>query len=174
MAKNKDVTTSHLSRRTVVKGAAWSVPVIAVAAAAPAAAASETTEVSNFSINGDCGVLGVLGPGFDLTADASTPIPAGTVITVSAVGLASIGALQLGLSGGLAGIADIQLLSGSDTYQVTLTAPFSGAGRLTTVLQISLGTTVTGSISLPAGYTAGNNVKTTGSFEGTAIFCSDS
>ncbi|MFJ4166746.1 hypothetical protein ACIPY5_14430 [Microbacterium sp. NPDC089698] len=37
---------SGLSRRTVIKGAAWSVPVIAIAAAAPMAAASTTTPSS--------------------------------------------------------------------------------------------------------------------------------
>lgn len=37
---------SGLSRRTVIKGAAWSVPVIAVAAAAPMAAASATSPTS--------------------------------------------------------------------------------------------------------------------------------
>ncbi|PYI37607.1 hypothetical protein CVS30_14495 [Arthrobacter psychrolactophilus] len=36
------------SRRTIVKGAAWSVPVIAAAIAAPAASASDRVELSNY------------------------------------------------------------------------------------------------------------------------------
>ncbi len=37
---------SHLDRRTVVRGAAWSVPVVMVAAAAPAIAASQDAAVT--------------------------------------------------------------------------------------------------------------------------------
>jgi hypothetical protein len=41
----------HFDRRAVVKGAAWSVPVIAAAVAAPAAAASAATALVAFSAN---------------------------------------------------------------------------------------------------------------------------
>lgn len=44
-------TTRGVQRRSIVKGAAWTVPVIAVATAAPAAAASTPTNCSNLITN---------------------------------------------------------------------------------------------------------------------------
>lgn len=58
---------SGIDRRTLTKGAAWSVPVIAAAVSAPAAAAS--TVAGQLVVTADCGDL-VLGdnPSFTLTA----------------------------------------------------------------------------------------------------------
>lgn len=75
MAKNKDVTTSNLSRRTVVKGAAWSVPVIAVAAATPMAAASTTNASLDWS-DSETALLQLQ------VIDGSTTIGAQALITV--------------------------------------------------------------------------------------------
>ena len=46
--ENDTQTTKEVSRRTLVKGAAWAVPVIAFAAPAPAMAASPCTPSTNF------------------------------------------------------------------------------------------------------------------------------
>lgn len=58
----------RIDRRTVVKGAAWSVPVIAAAAAVPMAAASGTPQVASLDI--DAGCIQVAGlqvlPGFSV------------------------------------------------------------------------------------------------------------
>lgn len=78
-----------LSRRTVVQGAAWSVPVIAAAVATPLAAASGTPW--NVRITSDCvldvGGTGMLAPGFRVVADSPTdPIPAVLPVTETASG----------------------------------------------------------------------------------------
>ena len=85
---------SGFTRRTVVKGAAWSVPVIAAAVATPLAAAS-TVDVGAFALDGSCGVLGVLGPGFTLTAGPTTPLPVGTSILINGTGIANIGVFSV-------------------------------------------------------------------------------
>lgn len=53
MADSRDITepTAGLGRRSIVKGAAWSLPVIAAAIAAPAASASAPSAVVAFSAN---------------------------------------------------------------------------------------------------------------------------
>lgn len=74
---------SGISRRTIVKGAAWSVPVVAVAVAAPAASASTlgTLEFTQPSYSGTgCGTITNLQ--VRLTTDGTTPDPA-KPITVS-------------------------------------------------------------------------------------------
>ncbi|PRB08931.1 hypothetical protein [Microbacterium sp. MYb64] len=45
----ENLPARDVSRRAIVKGAAWSVPVIAVAAATPLAAASETAPEANYA-----------------------------------------------------------------------------------------------------------------------------
>ena len=79
------IENTNVSRRTLVKGAAWSLPVVAVAAATPLAAASTVTNVGDFSIDGSCGALGIIGAGFDLTA-GNVALPAGTVIDITTTG----------------------------------------------------------------------------------------
>lgn len=56
---------TQISRRTVAKGAAWSVPVIATAAAAPAASASVVPGQSSASLNYVCSVA---------LSDGGTPV----------------------------------------------------------------------------------------------------
>lgn len=72
---------TEINRRTLVKGAAWSVPVIAAAAAAPLASASPNpTTPWNLHVEASCsGLIGITsGGGFILTNTGSEPIPAGT------------------------------------------------------------------------------------------------
>ncbi|WP_345600490.1 hypothetical protein, partial [Thermocatellispora tengchongensis] len=62
--------------------------------AAPAASASVDTDLGAFGINGSCGVLGVQGPGFLLTA-GSVPLPVGTIFLVTGSGVANIGVFSI-------------------------------------------------------------------------------
>lgn len=80
----------NVERRTIVKGAAWSIPVIAAGVAVPGATASGQTPW-NVSIDGQCvanvGGTGQLAPGFRVVADPGTePIPATLNVTETAAG----------------------------------------------------------------------------------------
>lgn len=157
---------SGFSRRTIVKGAAWSVPVIAAAVATPLAAAS-TVDVGAFSLDGSCGTLGVLGPGFTIQAGPTAPLPAGTTITITGSGIANIGVFSI--SGGTANVAVLSPTS----RQITLTADLPAGATLAarTTLSISVAFTLNAAATLPAGYTA-TGAKTAGSVNSTLILCS--
>jgi len=146
--------SNSTSRRAVVKGAAWSVPVIAAAVAAPAASAS-TSE------------LGALAPGFTLTASPTAPIPAGTVITITGSGVANIGVFSV-----TGGVASVAVLSGT-SRQVTLTAPLAAGQTLNlrTTLSISVAFGLNASVTLPSGYTATGG-KLSGNVNSTLVLCS--
>src|SRR5690606_40135099 len=80
----------NVERRTIVKGAAWSIPVIAAGVAVPGATASGQAPW-NVSIDGQCvanvGGTGQLAPGFRVVADPGTePIPATLNVTETAAG----------------------------------------------------------------------------------------
>ncbi len=69
------------SRRTIVKAAAWSVPVIAAAVGAPSAAASPgTVDVGAFRIDTTCTAEAEGLFGFRVTTGAGKPLPVGTLI----------------------------------------------------------------------------------------------
>ena len=161
--------TRGLSRRTLVKGAAWSVPVIAVAAATPLAAASTATNVGNFALNGTCGVLGVLGPGFTLTA-GSAPLPVGTIINITGSGIANIGVFSV-----TGGTATVNVLSGT-ARQITLTAPLAAGATMDfrTTLSISVAFQLSAASTLPSGFIAGAGAKQSGGVNATLILCSSS
>lgn len=77
-------------RRTLVKGAAWSIPVVALAVAAPKAAAASTTPWDVSVASGcvlDVGGSALVGPGFNVIADPVTiPIPGVLSVTETATG----------------------------------------------------------------------------------------
>ncbi|MBP2411539.1 hypothetical protein JOF48_000338 [Arthrobacter stackebrandtii] len=154
------------NRRAVVKGAAWSVPVIAAAIAAPAASASGL-DAGAFALNGTCGVLAVLGPGFTLTASATAPIPAGTTIAVSGSGIANIGVFSI-----TGGLASVSVLSGTDRL-ITLDADLAPGATLEmrTTLSISVAFTLNAVATVPAGDTA-TGAKTSANVSSTLILCS--
>lgn len=154
------------SRRTVVKGAAWSVPVIAAAVATPLAAASNV-EVGAFTTAGTCGVLGVLGPGFTLTASATAPLPVGTTIAVTGSGVANIGVFSV-----TGGTASVSVLSGTSRL-ITLTSALPAGATIAfrTTLSISVAFTLNEVVTLPSGYT-GTGSKTAGSVTSTLVLCS--
>ncbi|MEA9987082.1 MULTISPECIES: hypothetical protein [Subtercola] len=155
-----------VNRRSLVKAAAWSVPVISLAIASPAMAASGNTEVGAFHLDGTCGVLGVLGPGFTLTA-GSAPLPIGTVVTITGSGIANIGVFTPAPV-----IASVAVLSGT-SRQITLTAalPAGATLALRTTLSISVAFALNASAALPSGY-IGTGSKTGASVSSTLIFCS--
>lgn len=163
----ENTNSKGFSRRTVVKGAAWSVPVIAAAVATPLAAAS-VTDVGAFSVDGDCGTLGLLFPGFEITAGPSAPLPAGTVITITATGVANVQLFSISSA-----LADIQLL-GPTSQQITLVAdlPAGTSFDARAVVGLGVGSTLTATATLPSGYTA-TGAKTTGTLSQTAILCTD-
>lgn len=154
------------SRRTVVKGAAWSVPVIAAAVATPLAAASDV-DLGAFTTAGTCGVLGVIGPGFTLTASATAPLPIGTTVTITGGGVANIGVFSV-----TGGTADVSVLSGT-SRQITLTSELPAGATIAfrTTLSISVAFTLNEVVTLPTGYSA-TGAKTSGSVSSTLILCS--
>lgn len=160
--KNKGI-----SRRAVVKGAAWSVPVIAAAVATPLAAASGVVEVGAFALNGSCGTLGLLGPGFTLQAGPTTPLPVGTTITITGGGIANIGVF--GVTGGT---ANVNVLSPT-SRQITLTAALPAGATIAfrTTLSISVAFTLNAVAALPTGY-SGTGAKTAAGVNSTLILCS--
>ncbi|GAA2239570.1 hypothetical protein N1031_17115 [Herbiconiux moechotypicola] len=160
-------TSGGIERRTVMKGAAWSLPVIALAVATPSAAASGPVEVGAFSLNGTCGVLGVLGPGFTLTASGTAPLPIGTTVTINGSGVANIGVFSV--SGGT---ASVTVLSNT-SRQIVLTSALAAGATIAfrTTLSISVAFTLGGLASLPSGY-VGTGAKTSGSVTSTLVLCS--
>ncbi|MDR6867255.1 hypothetical protein J2Y69_001856 [Microbacterium resistens] len=161
--------TEGVSRRTLVKGAAWSLPVIAVAAATPLAAASTGT-VEGFAVEGTCGLLGALGPGFTVKA-GTTPIPVGTTILVQTSGVLALNLISL--SG--QGLAELNLLSNKQ-IAITLTAPIPAGSQLNIqwLLSVTVLTTTSATLTLPTGYTAGAGTKSLGSLRQTLILCTPS
>lgn len=156
-----------VSRRSVTAAAAWTVPVVAVAVATPSAAAS-IVDVGAFQLEGSCGALGLLGPGFTLRAGATTPLPVGTTVTITGSGVANIGAFSV--SGGT---ATVNVLSGT-SRQITLTAavPAGATIAFRTTLSISVAFVLNAVATLPTGY-SGTGAKTAGNVTSTLILCSD-
>lgn len=157
---------SGFSRRTVVKGAAWSVPVIAAAVATPLAAAS-VVDVGAFELDGTCGILGVLGPGFTLQASATEALPVGTTVTITGSGVANIGVFSV-----TGGTANVDVLSPT-SRQITLTTavPAGATIDFRTTLSISVAFTLNAVAALPSGF-SGTGAKTAGSVSSTLILCS--
>lgn len=124
---------SGVSRRTVVKGAAWTVPAVAVASAVPAQAASPTGNNLAVSVS-DCSLVtirvGGENPGFTYTVTEGT-IPAGTQITITSGGTVALSAgnfvfdgLQLnllGLGNGVATFETLQDMTVGQSIRIGLT-----------------------------------------------------
>lgn len=169
MLQNKNTpidAEKGLDRRTVMKGAAWSVPVIALAVATPAHAAS-IVDVGAFALRGSCGTLGVLGPGFTLQAGPTTPLPVGTTVTITGSGVANIGVFSV--SGGTAAVSVLS----NTSRQITLTAALPAGATIAfrTTLSISVAFQLNAVATLPTGY-SGSGAKTAGNVSSTLILCS--
>lgn len=126
-----------------------------------------SVDVGSYSLNGTCGILGLIGPGFTLTAGPTTPLPAGTTVTVNGSGIANIGVFSV-----TGGTANVNVLSGT-SRQITLTSavPAGATIAFRTTLSISVAFTLNATTALPAGYTA-TGAKTAGSVNSTLILCS--
>lgn len=116
-------TDNRITRRTVARGAAWSLPVMAVAAAAPLASAS--TPVEDVDVSASCyglsiGGLGITLPQFTIIA-VGAPIAAGSTFTLTGDGLANL------TLGGDTGIFEITIGSHtSRTITIRQTIPVGG------------------------------------------------
>lgn len=102
---NSIPNSKEFSRRTIVKGAAWSVPVIAMSTAAPAFAASTRNNLKVETVDCELITLGIAGsnfPGFRYTVTEGI-IKKGTQIQITFGGLAAINAgnFELGAANGI-------------------------------------------------------------------------
>lgn len=88
--ESTEAGSRELGRRSVIKGAAWSVPVIAAAVAAPGAAAT-TPGVAGLDLNAGCvQILGLqLLPGFSV-ANTGTGAYSGTITITETIDLSAI------------------------------------------------------------------------------------
>ncbi|WP_146077959.1 hypothetical protein [Pseudoclavibacter sp. AY1F1] len=156
-------------RRSLIRNTAWAVPAIATAIAAPLASASTSADidVGAYVNRGSCGVLGVIGPGFTLSASSTVPLPVNTTITIIGSGIANIGTFSA--SGGT---ASITTLSGT-ARQAVLTSPLPAGATLAlrTTLSISVAFAMNAVVSLPSGY-IGTGAKSAASVSSTLILCS--
>jgi hypothetical protein len=149
------VPENSLSRRTLAKTAAWSVPVVAVAMATPAAAASNATV--DIVVSKSCATVGLLGtfPEFTISAAAGN-IPAGTTFTLAGPSLANVSLTSTAATVGV-------LVGTNRTITIGAATP-SATVKFTAALGAFVATNFTLSLaSLPAGYTesnAGNNSAT--------------
>ncbi|OJU40410.1 MAG: hypothetical protein BGN97_11245 [Microbacterium sp. 69-10] len=110
----------QIERRTILKGAAWSAPVIAAAVAAPAYAASGQT--FDVRVQRESCVLASVTvnkkPYFNIYADSGT-IPAGSVFQLTVTnGLVNLGLFQSDPNAGY-NVVDLGILSGKRVYQIT-------------------------------------------------------
>lgn len=96
---------AHIPRRTALTGAAWTVPVVAVAAAIPQASASTTGDIVSVTLP-DRDLLNKFGIGFVPGLPAGTPIS--VIPTDPAISIASITPL------------------GTDQFKVVLNGEYSG------------------------------------------------
>ena len=141
---------SKIRRRTIVQGAAWSIPVIATAVAAPSAAASGLLTVAVRVPVTDCQQPGtVLANGLEVqVSDQSGPVSGATV--------------SVSFTSGDGGTLEY----GGRTYpgaNTPVTAITDGAGRAT-LANVKMGTPTTVSaqatVTLPDGRTAVSNIAT--------------
>ena len=194
MSEENTFAPSGVSRRTLVKGAAWSLPVIAVAASTPLAAASVApfnATVTAFCENDyDLSVLqglglgillpavqtalGVLGltpgatRGFTVTATTGD-IPAGTqYLLTDPNGLLTVSGLESVIGAGVAGV----VASGAD-YLITLTNPITNGNSFeVNVYDAIINVGALSSFSLTqvqADSNAADNSGTTGSLLAAAV-----
>ncbi|MBG6083953.1 hypothetical protein [Zhihengliuella flava] len=118
---------SGIDRRTLTKGAAWSVPVIAAAVSAPAAAAS-TVQQFDVTVSASCtGGIDLLvvtafgDPTFTITATTGD-IPVGTTFILTSDALLSLGVIDAGNS-----LLDVDILQDGSAQFTTTTVISEGS-----------------------------------------------
>lgn len=174
-----DIAGRELGRRSVIKGAAWSVPVIAAAVATPFAAATGVT--GNVTVTGGClPLLGALAGGHQITNNSNVPVTlnltqvltsnvpvlaGGAVTAIANLGTFSLGWQDLGPGEpslfGLPTGSGLTTRSMSRTWTVTLQpGQTSTVYKLLGVLSNILGTTTS---TLSASVTSAPAVPVQGS-----------
>ncbi|HEY1134760.1 MAG TPA: hypothetical protein VGE77_09305 [Nocardioides sp.] len=144
-----DTPRRLVSRRTVARTAAWSVPAVAVVSAAPAFAAS-VTDVGYYAMTAHCGELGgLINSGFDLTA-GTIALPPQTLISIN-----STNGVSLSLSGP-SGVIEL----GGGNYALQNGLPAGQTVTLNRLLSVNVATTTTAAVILPEGFTSTGNPKT--------------
>ena len=143
MSETKSLAAPKASfdRRAVVKGAAWSVPVIAAAIAAPAAAASHTgtphtgsvtmalaARVGNVPFTGSPKRTATVSTGFTIANTTGTAVPAGVVVKVTITGSPQVGLTAM--SGGGSGTGSTYAAGAYTIYFATSTSIAPGANQL--------------------------------------------
>jgi len=136
-----------ISRRTVAKGAAWSVPVVAVAAAAPAHAASAPT-TGDVIISVACNTLELLGsvPTYTISVTGTT-LGAGSTFIMGGPALANVQLNGSGLSVGL-------LSNGQRT--LTTSDDIAPGGSVSVAVSGILGVFALSALTLSTGTLIGN------------------
>lgn len=129
-----DPKNTHLARRTVLRAAAWSAPVVALGIATPLAAAS-VIDVGAYRLTNSCSVPGSGRPGFLLTAGPTASLPEGTTITVSVTGVTTIGDLTV------TGVGAIVNDLSTTSRLIVLTSPLPAGA--TTTISTTLSTSIT-------------------------------
>lgn len=158
-----------INRRNVVKGAAWSVPVVAAAIASPPASAS-LSDLGTFSLDGVCGVMesGTVETGFDLNFTWERGLDGGTTIDVVGTGLTDIGVFTVtGLD------ATVTSISPTES-RITFTGPtqYGTKPMFRTLINVRPEWTLTGTVTVYRAHTGGS--KLTGTVVGTSDFCAGS
>lgn len=172
---------AHHPRRKILRGAAWSVPVIAVSVAAPAAAAS-TTVPYDLSIET---VLPAFVPGaastwtWNVCSLGTVDVPAGTTIVVTfstpKIGASDYATVNLSLGASAATFTSYtpvlaQVINSSQrtaSFTITLTAPVPAGTCFSYISNVSWGAnftdarvTATATTSLVDGNMANNTAST--------------
>lgn len=163
-------TKTGLSRRSLARGAAWSIPVISAAVAVPLASASVQAPLEGIVVQGRCAGLGLLGRHFRITASAD-PIPAGSVLTIRKESGLGVSLIDWNLEGfgGLLSVAAI----GSNTVAYTFNDEWSGQGSIGSAVNVDVAVRLYATLALPAGYEAGETSKLEGSIRNTLVVCRD-
>ena len=165
MSSEDNTNRSHISRRTVVRGAVWSAPVLLTVVAAPAASASVPRTVTGELIIGHCGTIGLVNPTFSIYSGSGLPV--GTTFTIKRTGAS----LDLGGTS-INGVS--ATMSGSPASVTFTTTAEMGPGQNATIslpaISLRPNQTVTATITFPAGYVGTG--KDTGTISTTAVLCS--
>ena len=123
-------------------------------------------DVGAYQLVGTCGTLGIIPPGFTLTAGPK-PLPVGTNVVITGSGIANIGVFSV-----TGGTASVTVLSGTSRL-ITLTAalPAGATMAMRTTLNITSAFTLNAVTSLPADF-VGTGAKSAGTVSSTLILCS--
>lgn len=152
-----------ISRRSVAKAAAWSVPVLALAVATPLASASTTDiNVGDFRIDGTCGASGAgkIGTGFDVTAGA-VDLPIGTVIKIQRTS----GTVNLDNFTWTGNPGDSVVNTPSVTITLSTAIPANTTLSWANPNDVTQAFAGSGTITLPSGYVGGGGSKASGTLD---------